>query len=205
MNDTEIVEGIRDGHRAAGEELLVRFEAPLVRYLRAAMPTPDVAEDAAQEVFLRLIASIKAGRTHDVRSLTALVFTIARRLAIDAGRANSRKPRVLSLEMPLSAADGAGTLGDTVPDRGEDPREAAARRERDRHVQEALRGLDEETRSVITLRHVDGLSTREVAEVLGVAEGTVWSRLHRGLEALRQKLSARPISSNSPSPRTRRP
>ena len=203
MTDSELVEGLRSGQRAAGEELFARYERPLLRYLRAAMPSPEVAEDAAQDVFLRLVASIKADGSVPVRSLTALVFTIARRLAIDAGRQWARRPKAASLDAPID--DAGHGLGDAIPDRAPDPREIAARRERDAHVQDALRELDEETRAVITLRHIDGLSSKEVAEVLGVAEGTVWSRLHRGLEALKQRLAPRTVSPTTTAPRTRKP
>jgi RNA polymerase sigma-70 factor (ECF subfamily) len=60
-------------------------------------------------------------------------------------------------------------------------------------VSEALGELDDETRQVILLRHVEGMSSQEVAAIMGVAEGTVWSRLHRGLDRLRARLAMRKV------------
>ncbi len=205
VTDQELIDGLRSGSPPAAEELLSRFEGPLVRFFRASLPVPDNAEDATQEVFIRLIESVRAGRTGEVRSLTSLVFTIARRLSIDAGRQWSRRPKSASLDAPVGDADAGLTIADAVPDRRENPREAAARRERDLHVAAALRELDEETRAVITLRHIDGLSSREVAEVLGVAEGTVWSRLHRGLALLKSRLTPKPITPSSRQSRMQQP
>ena len=205
VTDTELLHGLRDGDRGAGEELLARFEGPLLRYLRAAMPSPDAAEDAAQEVFLRLISWVRGEGAREVRALTPFVFTVARRLAIDAGRQWARRPRMASLDAPAGGDDDNARLADAVPDSAENARETAARRERDRHVMEALRELDEETREVITLRHIEGLSSKEVAEALGLAEGTVWSRLHRGLERLKQRLSPRPIPKSATQPRSPKP
>ncbi len=193
MTDQQLLDGLREGLAPAGEELISRFEGPLVRFFRANLPAPDHAEDAAQEVFLRLIESVRQGRTREVGSLTALVFTIARRLSIDVGRQWSRRPRMESLDAPAGAGDRTESIADSVPDRAEGPRDAAARRERERLVQDALRELDEETRFVITLRHVEGMSSRDVAETLGIAEGTVWSRLHRGLATLRSRLAPKAI------------
>lgn len=194
MTDLEIVEGIRSGDGAAGEALFSRFEGPLLRYFRAALPDPQAAEDAAQEVFLRFIGSVRGGKSQDLRSLEAYLFTIARRLAIDIGRQWSRRPLLDSLDRTLNSEPDSPTLGESVPDRAEDARTRAERRERDRLVQEALRELDEETRAVLSLRHIEGMSSRAVAESLGIAEGTVWSRLHRGLETLRRRLAPRAMN-----------
>lgn len=205
VTDPEIVEGIRSGNRSAGEALLERFEGPLLRYFRAALPDPQTAEDAAQEVFLRFIGSLQGGRAGEIRSIEAFLFTIARRLAIDLGRQWSRRPRMESMDSPIQEGDGNASIGDLIPDRAPDAREAAERNERDRLVQAALRELDDETRAVITLRHIEGMSSRAVAESLGLAEGTVWSRLHRGLEALRRRLAPRPIEAEQLPKRTTRP
>ena len=193
MTEGAIIEGIRSGDQHAAEELLAMFEAPLVRYFQAALPNVEAAEDAAQETFIRLIESVRSGKTKDVRSLAALIFTIARRLAIDIGRQAARRPSPLSMDAHPGGDTTRQTLADVIPDDAHDPRETAIRRERDEHVRAALRELEPEVREVITLRHIDGLSSREVAEILGVAEGTVWSRLHRGLDVLRNILTARMI------------
>lgn len=205
MTEVAIIEGIRSGDARAAEELLAQFEGSLVRYFRAALPSVEAAEDAAQETFIRLIESVRSGRTKEVRSLPALLFTIARRLAIDIGRQAARRPLVVSIDAPPGGDVTRRALVDSIPDDAHDPRESAIQNERDSHVQAALRELDPDVREVITLRHIDGLSSREVAEILGVAEGTVWSRLHRGLDVLRSILTARMIPASPSKSRNPRP
>jgi len=204
VTEGAIIDGIRSGDQRAAEELLAMFESSLVRYFQAALPNIEAAEDAAQETFIRLIESIRSGRTKDVRSLAALIFTIARRLAIDIGRQSARRPSPVSMDAHPGGDESRHTLADVIPASGDDPREMAIRRERDAQVQDALRALEPEVREVITLRHIDGLSSREVAEILGVAEGTVWSRLHRGLEVLRGHLTARKVTASSTTSRKSR-
>ena len=62
------------------------------------------------------------------------------------------------------------------------------RQERSRHVQAALLGLSFDHRAILLLREVEGLSCEVIAATLGVAEGTVKSRLSRAREALRIRL-----------------
>jgi RNA polymerase sigma-70 factor (ECF subfamily) len=70
----------------------------------------------------------------------------------------------------------------------ETPYEIAESSERQRHVQRALASLAQPYRTVVVLREIEDLSYDEIAEVLGVSEGTVKSRLTRGRELLRRKL-----------------
>lgn len=192
VTDADVVEGLKRRDPSSAEELVDRYQVPLVRYFLVSLPDPSFAEDAAQEVFCRLIASVHNGRVERVRSLGALVFTIARRLAIDMNRSWKRRPRELSLETPLSLSphgEGTDTLESRLQSSDPDPREQAAGAEAMERVTRLLREMDPETREVIVLRHIQGLTSREVAQMLGIAEGTVWSRLSRGLEVLRRRLA----------------
>ncbi len=190
------IEGIRSGSPEAAEQLLDRFERPLHRYFSVSLTDPSTSEDAVQEVFLRLVTMIRSGRADSVRSLEAVVFTIARRLAIDLNRSWSRRPPIDSLHQELRPDGSPGShLESGLSSRGPCPRELAAQAEQLEQIQSALRELDSDVREVIILRHMENLSTREVAEILGIAEGTVWSKLHRGLQVLRKKLTSRPARS----------
>lgn len=198
--DTELMEGLRQRDRAAGESLVRRFEAPLRRYFTVSLPGPDAADDAVQEVFLRFMAMVAAGRAQQVRSLDALIFTVARNLAHDARRRSGRRPALRSLEPESLDPDATDSREVACPRLN--PRQQAEESEQAGRVESALRELDEETRDVIVLRHLENLSSREVAEILGIAEGTVWSRLHRGLNILRAKLAPRPVDQQEAPPST---
>lgn len=192
MEDKQIVSGLRDGVAEAADALIDRFARPLIRYFEVHLPDPTVAEDMAQEVFARLMSSLRRRDGAEVRSLQSLVFTIARNLAFDVRKLWDRRPRLESLEKEFSGATGADedrtSLAAQVPSNAPDPRARASRSQERDLVQAALRALDEDVREVIVLRHFEGMNGREIAELLGISEGTVWSRLHRGLTELRSRL-----------------
>jgi RNA polymerase sigma-70 factor (ECF subfamily) len=190
MIDHEIVQGLRQGDKRTAEVFLDRFEGPLLRYFQVALSDPEAAEDATQETFLRFFRTIRAGaRAPRIRSCQAFLFTIAHRLVIDQARAVVRHGVTVSLDAPVATGgDSNETLQDRIASSEDDPRRAAERQEHRELVNRAIRSLDPETREVVMLRHFDGLSGKEVSETLDLPPGTVWSRLHRGLERLREIL-----------------
>ncbi|MBX7247386.1 MAG: RNA polymerase sigma factor [Candidatus Sumerlaeaceae bacterium] len=188
-NDEALVSGLRDGRTAAADELIDRFATPLVRYFRVHLPDPESAEDMAQEVFLRLMSMIRRGSA--VKSLYSLVFTIARNLASDIRKMHSRAPRVESLDEEFESDDAPpGPVMVRLAAPGPNPRENAAATQRNSRIEEALRALPADIREIVVLRHIDGLDGKTIAATLGIAEGTVWSRLGRGLAELRKSLSS---------------
>lgn len=186
-DDTGIATGLRAGDAAAADALVDRFAGPLTRYFRVHLPDPQSAEDMAQEVFLRLMGTLRRGPTADVRSLYALVFTIARNLAIDAQRARGRQPRFETLDAD-PAEGGAGPVMVQIPAREPSPRDLASAHESKQRIEDALRQLAPEVREAVVLRHIEGMSGREIAALTGLAEGTVWSRIGRGMHELKALL-----------------
>jgi len=206
MNEQDVIQGLKQGNRQAAEWLLDRFQRPLIRFFQVSLPDPESAPDAAQEVFLRLIQSLRGKKPVAVQSLQAYLFTIARRLMIDQVRESYHRPPMDSLDESRSQSQEGGgwSLLERIPDPHRDPREETDQRQKLRKVTEAIRSLDPEIREVTVLHHFEGLTGREIAAALNLKEGTVWSRLHQGLKILRKKLSPRnPSPTESPS-RTRR-
>ena len=130
------------------------------------------AEDAAQETFLAVHRALPDFRGE--ARLTSWVYRIAVRAAIQA-RARRRDHAEVDPETP---APGGPQATDA----------ALAARHEARRVQAALGLLPAEQGAVLALFAVEGLSHREVAEVLGVPEGTVWSRLHGARRRLAELL-----------------
>jgi RNA polymerase sigma-70 factor (ECF subfamily) len=117
-----------------------------------------VAEDAFQETFLAVHRALPAFRGESKAS--TWVYRIALRAAL---RARARRPEV---EL------GAGLEPHQVPEPALEARDEA------RRVLAAMARLSAEQRAVLSLFAIDGLGHQEIAEVLGVPVGTVWSRLH---------------------------
>lgn len=188
--EEEMLGGLLHADPAAANRLIDRFGQPLVRYFQVHLPDPSLAEDMAQEVFLRLLRMVRRGQFHEIRSLYSLVFTIARNLAIDLRKAAGRAPRWESLDEEPSQDlyCSGGPVLVQLRSNAPDPREQAASSQQMERLQAALRNLPPDFRDIVVLRHMEGLNGRQIAEILNVPEGTVWSRLSRALEELRAQL-----------------
>lgn len=133
------------------------------------------AEDAVQDCFLGVYEALPRFRGDCL--LSTWVYRIALR---SVWKVRGRNPdRIEPLEL---AADTASA--DVAPD------EVAEARQRARRVQAAFQQLSEEHRTVLSLFAVDGMGHREIANVLGIPEGTVWSRLHGARKRLAFELEA---------------
>jgi len=139
------------------------------------------AEDIAQEVFLRAYSHL-AGFEGRARFSTWLYG-----IALNCVRSMWRRRRSRSSSSLDGGADEEAGRIDPAAD-GDGPEETALRGERVALVRQAIAALDEEMKEVIVLRDVQGLTYDEIAEALGVALGTVKSRIHRARAALKDTL-----------------
>jgi RNA polymerase sigma-70 factor, ECF subfamily len=130
------------------------------------------AEDVAQEAMLRAYRNFH--RLRERESFRAWLVRTAWRLALDRIRAAGRRER-----REQAAFDGRREFG---------AEDAAASREFERHIGEAMDALPEKLRIVMILAAIEGYNTREVANLLGLPEGTVKSRLHLARKQLAESL-----------------
>jgi len=142
----------------------------------------EEALDLSQEVFLRVFRTI--GRFRGQSSLRTWIYRIAINQARNRHRFWRRRHRAdqVSLDQHVAAHGEFVSAGEARPDRMLAQKELAAR------LQSALDHLPFDQRIAIVLREIDGLSYDEIAYSLGVAVGTVKSRLTRARHALRQEL-----------------
>jgi RNA polymerase sigma-70 factor, ECF subfamily len=128
------------------------------------------AEDVVQETFLKLYSSGAWEQMNDERAFLARTSW---RVAVDKLRRNR------SAAMEMDPPSGAPS-----------PLESLIRSDRDAIVHRLLDGLPEELRQTLALSTVEELNSRQIAEVMGISEGTVRTRLMRARQILKQKLSA---------------
>ncbi|MCA9563572.1 MAG: RNA polymerase sigma factor [Myxococcales bacterium] len=177
-----------EGNTAAFEEILRRHENAVLNFVARFLGQRDVAEDVVQEVFIRVIKT--ADRYEKKAKFRTWLFTIARNLCIDRKRKQRRQPHV-SLNQTLSSDDEQGEtfLDRLVDDDTPDASSKSVRTEFRAKLQEALSELPDEQREVFTMREFSGMKFREIADVLGVSENTVKSRMRYALQTLRGHLA----------------
>ena len=180
-------------HQEAGllDELIVRYQHRLLRYLLFLTSSRELAEDLFQEAWMRVL--VRGGQFNGKSRFDTWLFTIARNLVIDY----RRKRTLASLdELFEGAGDDDRPMSFEVSDSQPTPFDNFASLEDRRRVAEALLQVDTLYREVLVLRFHEEMSLQEIATVTRAPLSTVKSRLYRGLAALKPKLE----SSSTPQP-----
>jgi len=182
-DDVEILLRLKDGDATAFPDLVDRFERRLISYFFAMGGHRQLAEDCAQEVFLRVYRA-REHYTPDA-SASTFVFRIARNYWIDVYRSRKARPRELSLEAPSKDGDEDRVpLQHAVPESA--PDERAEQKENEQQLKLALRELPEGQQAVLELAVHQGMRYEDVSAVLGIPVGTVKSRVFAAVQTLRK-------------------
>ena len=174
--DAVLVERSRNGDHDAYAELVTRYQAIAARTAYVITGTAADAEDVAQDAFVKAYYALDRFRTG--APFRPWLLRIVANEAINRRKAAGRRPTV-GLSIALDRASGDTALS---------PEASALARERREVVLEALRRMREEDRLVIAYRYFFELSEVEMADALGVARGTVKSRLSRAIVRLREAM-----------------
>jgi len=176
LTDEEVVERVCNGERALYELLMRRHNQRIYRAARAIVRDPAEAEDVMQDAYVRAYENLSsfAGRATFATWLT--------KIAVHEALARVRRRGRL-----VDAEDFMPTLASDAPD----PEQRASDRELGAALEDAIDTLPDQFRAVFVLRDVEGLSTAETAECLGINEETAKTRLHRARTILRARLLSR--------------
>ncbi len=178
--DRELVERWQAGDEDAFEELIRRHEARVFRLLYRMMGSREDAEDLTQETFLSLHRH--GHRFRAEARFSTFVYRVAANAALNRRRSLGRgRARIEKLKTRQLA-------GDDLPSAPRDPEDSTLGAELSEHVRVALDDLTPSLRMPVVLYDIEGLAYGEIAKILGIAEGTVKSRIHRARQALRDKL-----------------
>ncbi len=176
---TSLMERYVDGDLAAFDALFERLRGPLTATLRRRLRTEDKIDDAIQNTWLKVHRSRHRYRVG--RPVVPWVLTIARNVAIDHLRSRAAQEQGLSPEEAHNIPD-----RDVSADRGlphDEQKTISA-------VREAVSKLPPKSRDVVRMHKLEGRSMAEIARTLGISEGAVRVRGHRGYKALGKLLSA---------------
>ena len=185
--DQEIVALARGGEETAYRELVRRYERPLFSLLYRMVRDRELAEDLAQETFVKALNAIESYRPEF--KFSSWIFKIANNAAIDHLR--RRELDTLSLEGSPHAEtpEAIEATALQIGDRQESPLDEVEARELGGEIEAAIAKLRPEYRSCILLRHVEGRAYEEIAEILGLPLGTVKTYIHRARNELRHELA----------------
>jgi len=180
--EAALVQRCANGDEAACADLVAEHQRMVVQLAINLLGDRDEALDLSQEVFLRVFRTIHGFRGQS--SLRTWIYRIAVNQARNRHRFWSRRHRAdqVSLDEHVAAHGEFLSGGESTPDQVLAQKELAGR------LQHALDSLPFDQRTAIVLREIDGLSYEEIAFSLGIAIGTVKSRLTRARHALRLEL-----------------
>ena len=187
------------GNQKSLDQLFGRYSRALYPTALKLMGNPEDAEDALQDGLLSAFRNLRRfeGRSQFSTWLTRIVINAAlMRLR------NKRAHPATSIDAEPNADADETSAAERIADRSPSPEEIYARKEVRELFERNLEGLSPTLRSAIVLRDVEGLSTEEAAETLGVPEGTLKSQLHRArvqlATLLYDTLRRQPAGSSSP-------
>lgn len=181
--DELLVERAKRGDVEAFEQLIGQYEKKVFNEAYRLTNNRDDASDIAQEAFVRVYTSLSEFRGES--SFATWLQRIVRNACYDEYRKRQRQ-RSVSLDESVAVEDGALTR--QLADAADGPEQALERVETQRVVQESINQLEEEYRTVLVMRDIQGYAYNEISELLGINLGTVKSRLNRARNALKEKL-----------------
>jgi RNA polymerase sigma-70 factor (ECF subfamily) len=172
----DLVRSAAVGDPAALDQLLMRAQEVAWRFSTSVCGHADDAEDAMQEALIKTYRYV--GRIRDPGAFKPWLYRTVRNACLMGRRKRADEPaRLRSLDEVI------GTSGHPMridaPDSGKNPEQLADNAALGRRLRRALRTLPAPYRAVVFLREMEGLSTREVAKVMGMSEDNVKTRLHR--------------------------
>jgi RNA polymerase sigma factor (sigma-70 family) len=177
-SDAELIERCLQKDNSAWELVVARYKRKVFHIGYKFTGRHDDAEDLTQEIFLKVFRSLeKFNRDAD---FSTWLSSVARNFCIDHYRASKREKEVLVEDLVAFDLAPAST--------GSSPHRALEDRDRRSFLRRGLEALPEKLREAVVLRDLQGLSYQEMADRLGLPEGTVKSRINRGREELSRLL-----------------
>jgi RNA polymerase sigma-70 factor (ECF subfamily) len=183
-DDPRFIERLKSRDERAFNELVRMFERRVYGLLFRMLGRRDEAEDLAQEVFVQVFKAIDQFRGES--KLSTWVYRIAINLSKNRLKYNERRHdgehdevEAMAERVSLNQAVGVTSAGVDRPD------DLYRGREMERVVQRALAQLEADFREVLVLRDIEDLSYEEIAQITGLADGTVKSRIHRARAQLK--------------------
>lgn len=184
LSDSDLMMLVKQGDYVAFDELYDRYRKPITRFLFSLTWDHDIAEDYLQEVFLRLYRA--RDRYEPSGQFSTYIFQIAKNYYL----AQARKVRARGEEMSLAHEDRDGfrPFENLRVNQRIEPEVHLLEEYRKLGIRRAIAALPERQKLVFVMSHLEDMKCVEIAEVLGIAVGTVKSRMFAAVNTLRALL-----------------
>jgi RNA polymerase sigma-70 factor (ECF subfamily) len=197
--DVRLMLEVRDGKAAAFEELVLRYQQRLVTVLEHMVGNRDLAEDLAQEVFLRVYRARESYVPG--AKFSSWLYTIANHVALNALRNRSRR-REVSLQLRSTGFTGVRPMERVLlASSGQMPARQLDKAEMREVIHMALETLNERQRMAVLLCKFEGMSYADIAEAMELSPQAIKSLLSRARMNLRDVLEAYVNHGTLPAPR----
>jgi RNA polymerase sigma-70 factor (ECF subfamily) len=187
LSDQDVVLRARSGQEAAYRELIRRYERPVFALLFRMVRDRELAEDLAQETFVKALNAIESYRPEF--KFSSWIFKIGNNAAIDHLRRRELDTLSLDGSPHAETPEAMQATALQIGARQESPLDTVEAKELGGAIEAAIGSLRPEYRSCILLRHVEGRAYEEIAEILNLPLGTVKTYIHRARNELRQSLA----------------
>ncbi len=185
-SDLELMLRVSRGDADSFGVLLNRHRGPLLSYFVRMVRDRALAEDLAQEAFLRVYQARE--RYQPEARFTTWLYRIATNLALNAIRDRKSDPVLPETAMAEPDGDGSASLLERAADGRPTAEEQMAESDRQRLIREAIETLPEKQRAAVILHKYQDVDYRQIASILKVSESAVKSLLFRAYESLRVRL-----------------
>ena len=182
--DAEALRAVLEGDPTAYRGLVEKYQNRVYGMVYGMLRNREDARDVTQDAFVKAYNNLGAFRLES--SFYTWLYRIAMNLAIDHARKVKRR-KTTSFEEEVGQRDETGGIDEIHHQ--ENPRKALERKELYGRIMEALDKLPDDQRQAVLLRELEGLSYKEIAEVMEIPEGTVMSRLFYARRKLQQLLA----------------
>jgi len=184
LTDAEVMLELRSGNMAAFDVLLAKYRKPIINFMYRMVHNQAVAEELAQEVFLRVYRSRETYRA-EARFSTWL-YRIATNLGVNHARdtKHERSASTIYLDEPDPETGTTPDVADSTPSAEAD----MLQRERMNAIRQHVLALPERQRIAVLMHKYEGLDYKQIGEVLKLSESATKSLLFRAYQTLREKL-----------------
>ena len=185
--DEALMLRFQNGDRSAFASLVRRHQAPLYNFAVRLLRSSPAAEEVVQDAFVRVV--VNAGEFKHAARFSTWLYAITRNLCIDQVRRRTLRNHPSLDESKRDDGGDGPTLGERTADGRANVERAAVSVEIRERLVAAVDDLPDEQREVFLLREVSNIPFKEIAEIVGIPENTVKSRMRYALERLQAALS----------------